>query len=751
MTLADRPAPAVPAPPSPHFAEVLAERSSRRDVLRAGVGAAVAAGLAPLHFFGCVGANGAPLRLPVTSLGFRAVGKSRGDAVVVDDDYTWRVLYATGDPIDDTVAEYRGDGSENDYDHRAGDHHDGIVFFGLDASGTKRDDAGTERALLAVNHEAIKGTAHYLHAAGDDKGVDLEKRVESEVRKEIDAHGVSIVAIRKGAGGWEVERSSPLNRRITPRTEMTLAGPAAGSDLVKTKYSPDGARCRGTLNNCASGRTPWGTYLTAEENWAKYFVRNEAAAPRPPADEQRLERYELGNKPSDYHRGWETTECEPKDQDEFVRWDLTRKGAGPTADFRNEANTFGYLVEIDPYDPAATPKKRTAMGRRANEGATHSIPQAGQKIAFYTGCDSRGEYVYKFVADAVWDPADAKTGGLPAGDKYLDRGTIYAARFDADGTGRWLPLTRRADGKELAKEELVDVCVHTRLAADKAGATPMDRPEWTAVNPFTGEVYVTLTENPDRGAIEKPDQRNRKKPDADAANPRYWLDQKAGGDPAKPVEQRGNVNGHIVRIREHGDDAAATTFRWDVFLFAAQAHADAGHDADEYRRHVNISGLTEDNDLSKPDGCWFSPATGILWIETDDNTYTDVTNCMLLACIPGRYGDGGPRDVTNRAAGSPDQKRRAQGNDSVVRTYVGRPMTGDTLRRFLVGPRGAEITGLAESADGKALFVNIQHPGETPHVSHWPGNAGYGPGGEKARPRSATIVITRKDGGLIGA
>jgi hypothetical protein len=212
------------------------------------------------------------------------------------------------------------------------------------------------------------------------------------------------------------------------------------------------------------------------------------------------------------------------------------------------------------------------------------------------------------------------------------------------------------------------------------------------------------------------------------------------------------------------------SFRWDIFLFGAQAQADAGLDDVHYQANVNLSGLTTANEISKPDGCWFSPTTGILYIQSDDNTMTDRSNAMLLAALPGRLGDGGAVDVVNQAAGAPDPAVRALGADVVQRTYAGRKMSELTLKRLFVGPMGAEITGLTETPDGRALFINVQHPGENtgragavppsvaitpttpsgPFESNWPGNAGYGPGGSAARPRSATVVITRTDGGIIG-
>ena len=276
----------------------------------------------------------------------------------------------------------------------------------------------------------------------------------------------------------------------------------------------------------------------------------------------------------------------------------------------------------------------------------------------------------------------------------------------------------------------------SRLAADAVGATKMDRPEWAAVNPVNGEVYFTLTNN---------SAGNRTPATTDAANPRSYndTDGKMGS---------GNPNGHIIRFKESAP--SATSFTWDIFLFGAQENSAAS---------VNISGLKAVNDFSSPDGLWFSQATpGLLWIQTDDGAYTDVTNCMLLAATPGSVGDGGKFTVANSLTASGST---TTGNQS---TFVGGLLGDARLRRFLVGPKGCEITGVAESADGKALYVNIQHPGENTPAnrtattggwvtdaskleSQWPSNGGgvtaYGSG---TRPRSATIVITRNDGGKVG-
>jgi uncharacterized protein len=600
--------------------------------------------------------------------------------------------------------------------------------------------------------------------------------------KEIDAHGVSIIELAKTGTKFGYVKASSFNRRVTAATPVDISGPAKGSAFTKTLYSPDGTKTRGTVNNCANGYTPWGTYLTCEENWAGYFTRGADTAVRTQKDNSALLRNGIAASRTGNNR-WSTVVPAVAGSTAFSRWDITAdptKPADGTGDFRNAANTFGFIVEIDPYNPTSTPVKRTAMGRRANEGSWPSLAVVGRPMAFYTGCDSRGEYIYKFVSKKLWVAADAnRSDRLSVGAEYLDDGAMYAARFNANGTGNWVKLdlsnadvaagvpvsTQNPAGYKF--DSLADICVNTRLAADAAKATRMDRPEWTAVNPKNGEIYITLTENPDRGNTNAVSGNNFVNPDVDAANPRYWLDSKgvSSQNATAVAAQRGNVNGHIMRIREDGDDASALTFKWDIFLFGSQAKADAGLDDVNYQANVNLSGLSDFNDLSKPDGCWFSRASGILWIETDDNTYTDVTNAMLLAAVPGTQGDGGAISVVDRANGKPlATGETAPTADKTVQTFMGKKMTDVTFKRFLTAPTGAEVTGVAESPDGKALFVNIQHPGENTSASmftagmfesNWPGNgsgiaAAYGPGGASARPRSATLMITKDDGGVIG-
>ncbi|MEY3763164.1 MAG: hypothetical protein RL281_1769 [Pseudomonadota bacterium] len=257
----------------------------------------------------------------------------------------------------------------------------------------------------------------------------------------------------------------------------------------------------------------------------------------------------------------------------------------------------------------------------------------------------------------------------------------------------------------------------------------MDRPEWGAVNHANGEIYFALTNN---------SAANRTPGTTDAANPRAYKDNDG-------IARDGNPHGHIIRFKETSNMAEATTFTWDIFLFGAEEDAP--------NVDVNISGLTAANSFSSPDGLWFSKSTGICWIQTDDGAFTDETNCMLVAAVPGTVGDGGVFTVTNTMTVSGASKTETQN------TFVGGILGESRLRRFLVGPKGAEVTGITETPDGKAIFVGIQHPAEEATAYNdvskgvWPTNANNGAGGAYGagtRARSATIIITKDDGGKIG-
>ena len=712
---------------NPTFDAVLGARLSRRGLLRGSVGTVGTAVLGGLGVTACGGSDDPVAEAKV--LGFGAVAKSLADTVVVPAGYTASVLFALGDPMAAGVAAYKNDGTDGDFDKRAGDHHDGMEWFGLGADG-KRNDSATERGLLAINHEATtdeKLSSFFLHANG---GTSTLPRPASEVDKETAIHGVAVIEVAKSAGKWAYVPGSSQNFRLTALSPIEIAGPARGHAQLITKYSPTGTMTRGTLNNCGTGKTPWGTFLTGEENWFGYFTRGAAddAARGNDKSVTSLKRYGRSQGAASRH-GWETGGAD----DKYQRWNNSKTGASANGsdDYRNEMNGMGYIVEIDAYDKTRMAKKRTALGRFAHESAAFGKAVVGQPLSIYMGDDSRGEYIYKFVTTAVWSAADANpTDRMAIGDKYLDSGTLYAAKFNADGTGTWveLALANTAISGYAAYKfaDAADIAINTRLAADAVGATKMDRPEWNAVNPANGEIYFTLTNNSNRSIDPTGSQYL-----PDASNPRAYTDMKGTS------KQNGNPNGHLVRLKE---GASVSSFSWDVYLFGAEAGAD--------KSLVNISALTADQDFSSPDGLVFSKATGICWIQTDDGAYTDVSNCMMLAAVPGQVGDGGKKTLSYT---------KADGSKLDIVTPVGKAATESTLKRFLVGPKGSEITGLAETPDGKAIFVNIQHPGEgtamanvgdaTKYQSQWPSNAGYGAG---KRPRSATIVITKNDGGKIG-
>ena len=722
--------------PSVHFNDVLKEaidNPSRRNILRGGLGLGA---LSFLGLAGCGGSSGSAT--PAKGLNFAATPLNQTyDGVSVAQGYKAEVLYKLGDPINAATPAYLNNGTETSasFDFRAGDHHDGMYFFGM-GSNNKWSKGVSDKGMLCINHEAI--TPLFLHTAGPTPATGT-RTVPDEVQKEFRLHGVSVVEVSKVNGAFQVNLASTLNRRITTLTPMEISGPLRGHNLLKTKYSPTGVMTRGTINNCASGYTPWGTYLTCEENYAGYFKRTNTTGR---SANERASEVRNGVTSTSGRERWSS--IVDATTDDYARWDITRASAGadPALDYSNAANTFGFNVEIDPFAPTSTPKKRTAMGRFAHEGAWVGPVTVGKPVVFYMGCDSVNEYIYKFVSTALWVASDADRG-MAAGDKYLDDGKLYVARFNSHFSGEWLELSNLAGTQTFTRTvnsvattetftfgDTSDAYLNTRLAADKKGATPMDRPEWGAVNPVNGEVYMTLTKHAGRTVAL-----------TDPANPRSYKDNTSQAT-------TGNANGHIIRWRETGSNPAATSFAWDIYVFGAESD-------DLNNPQVNLSGLTADNFLSAPDGLWFSEKTGILYIQTDDGDFTNETDgkgstCMLLAAIPGTVGDGKTVDVTNTLGTT----------TKTVTTKVGK--TGE-LKRLLTGPIESEITGITETYDGKALFINIQHPGEdtaaaniASPTSSWPysntgnGNPATPTTAKTIRPRSATIVLTRIDGGVIG-
>jgi secreted PhoX family phosphatase len=589
-------------------------------------------------------------------LGFTAIATNRLDTITVPAGYTATPFVPWGTPLTGSLPAYKDDASNSgaDQEQQVGAHHDGVHFFPMDA---KTTNSNSSEGLLVMNHEYLDDKL--FHPNGATLGA---TRPADEVRKEIAAHGVSVIHIRKQDTGWEVVNGSPFNRRITAATPMDIRGPAGGSRLLATQYSPNGTATRGTINNCGMGATPWNTYLTAEENWAGYFVNKDASQPR------EHKRYGVSSKNGRYF--WELADS---GADEYIRFDASTKGASALDDYRNEPNTFGWMVEIDPFDPDSRPQKRTALGRFGHEGVIFAPAVEGQPVVCYSGDDSQNEYIYKFVSAENYYKATA-------GGYLLNTGVLYVARFNADGTGEWLPLDitnsdfmAKAAAAGVSFTNQADVLVNTRLAADIMGATKMDRPEWGAVHPETGEVYFTLTNNT-----------SRTQEQVDPANPRA-----------------NNATGHIIRWRE---DSSTHTFKWDIFLFGGDVGTVTGSGD-------NAITLTADNHFASPDGLWID-SRGIVWIQTD---------------MSGSQQGSGPYGNNQMLAADPVTKQ---------------------LKRFFVGPIDAEVTGVTGTPDMKTLFVNIQHPGDrsTPSqfTSHWPD-------GGTARPRSATVIVTKQDGGVIGS
>lgn len=689
------------------FADVLARRVSRRGVMRGSAGLAAAS---MLGMGAPVSALAATTSKKPLTLAFEAVRGSRTDAVVVPEGYRAQVLVPWGTPLfDDQQWKASQPMDAERQSVSVGMHHDGMAGFALDESSASR------RFVLALNNEYIDQDALWAPQGGPTNAEDGQRPAE-ESRTEINAHGVTLVEVQKEAsGGWSHVVGSPYNRRLTSATVIALAGPVAGSDYVKTRFSPDGHQTRGTNNNCANGVTPWGTYLACEENWPNVFTHGGERF----SDDARL------GIPTERSRyGWETSAGDASEvEDEFARFDITPRGDSAAQDYRNEARTFGYHVEIDPYSGARA-VKRTAMGRFRHEGCWLGKLDAGKPVVFYSGHDARNEYVYKFVSRAMWNPDDANRPGesydrMAVGAKYLDQGTLYVARFNADGTGEWLALTPQAltpQGHSLAgalgisDDDMAGLLVSTCDAADLMGATPMDRPEWATVDPTSGEVYLTLTNN---------SQRTAQQTDPTYTNDGSGVTQSGVGYATAPTNTANprpdNAAGHIIRWREASDQVR---FAWEVFVFGA------GADDDD-----NLSGLTEMTQFASPDGLWFDEregGQGILWIQTD-NGYENVsgyTNDQLLAVIPAALDSDSPDAVINAA-------------------------NQHQLKRFAVGPNGCEVTGIFATPDKTALFINIQHPG------NWPANGdaltqdATRMAQGAVRPRAATVVIEKQDGGPV--
>jgi secreted PhoX family phosphatase len=564
------------------------------------------------------------------------------DAVVLPNGYTHDIVLRWGDPVLPGAPAF--DFHNQTPEAAAQQFGYNCDFIGFLPLGPGRGTAGSRRGILVVNHEYTVGNLmfpSYSNAAPTAEQVDIE----------LAAHGMSVLEIereRGAGGGFVFVPGSRFNRRITATAPMLLTGPAAGDALLRTAADPTGARVLGTLNNCAGGRTPWGTVLSGEENFHQYFANNDSVVDPQTRDAHR--RYGLPGGASS--RKWERY---------HERFDLSQEP--------NEAFRFGWIVEIDPTDPTFTPRKRTALGRFKHEGATVHVAPDGRVVA-YSGDDERFDYVYKFVSRARYRAGD-KAHNLT----LLDDGDLYVARFtgdsspselerynarptlgrlpddgEFDGTGEWLPLV--LDGRsQVPGFTVAEVLIKTRLAADAVGATKMDRPEDVERNPVNGLVYLCMTNNTQRGLGANP-----RDPGIDEANPRR-VDENAA--------PTGNKYGHVIEL----DDArggSGTTFAWRLFLVCGDPD-----DPTTFFAGYPKEGISP---IAAPDNVMFD-AEGNVWIATDG------------------------------------QQRTLGKADAFHAVPVEGPERG-RVRQFLSVPAGAEACGPELTPDQRTLFCAVQHPGE---------------------------------------
>jgi secreted PhoX family phosphatase len=531
--------------------------TARRDFLKLGAGMLPAVLSPPLLAAASApGASG--------SLGFTGIAPSTADELRVPPGYVAQVLLRWGEPVGSNMGmpEFKPNGGNSAAEQalQAGMQFDGMHFFPI-------REGVSDHGLLVLNHEY---TEEHLLQAGGPKDWTAEK-----VAKSMHAVGVSVVEAKLEKGQWKVVRPSRYARRVHLSTPMRISGPAAGHTLMRTPFDPAGTQVLGTTMNCAQGRTPWGTYLTCEENTMVYF-----GASAPMQVNAALARY--GYRAQGYglpHAAFEK------------RFDMSQAP--------NEPNRFGWVVEIDPFEPGSIPVKRTALGRMRHEAAGLSVG-ADRRCAWYLTDDEPFEHLYKFVARDPWQPAKRE-----ANRDLLDHGTLYVARFDSNGKGEWLPLVQGSGPLTAANgfPDQATVMIHTRLAATALGATAMDRTEGASVHPVTREVFIACTNNTARGA-----------PNG-----------KEGANPANP--RVANFFGHILRINEAGGDVGATRFDWGFFALAGNpALADA-----------NLKGNIRGDAFGSPDNLYVD-ARGLLWIQTDApverGPYAGLGNNQMLAGDP---------------------------------------------------------------------------------------------------------------------
>ena len=611
-----------PRPEDNDFDRVVERAISRRGFL----GGALAFGSgAAVMGAGLLGSTSAEA-MEASRFPFKPIAIQTDFEIHVPEGYSHHLLARWGDALFSDAEGYdlTEGGPVDGSDRIFGENTDGMETFSFQG-----------HELIAINHEY---TNRKINLPAAQEGTPANA---GDVLKLQNLQGVTVMEVREGETGWEVVKDSPFNRRIHHNTPMKIVGPAAGHELLKTEADPTGTASLGTLNNCGSGKTPWGTYLTCEENFNGYF----GATAEPEVTEKvsaGFSRYGVGTDGwgYDYHK-------------HDPRFDTSKNP--------NEPHRAGWVVEIDPTDPESTPVKHTGLGRFKHENAEVVLAADG-RVVVYMGDDERGEFLYKFVSNGVFAPGGSTEG-------LLDDGTLYVAKFEDDGTGAWIALTPERTGMDAA-----EILIFARQAGSAVGATTMDRPEWISANPHAVEAYCCLTNNKNRGV--KPN---------------------AGGDETPvngPNPRETNKYGQIVRWRPHNDDHAADTFDWDLYVMAG--NPDVYDNVYGGSDNINAGNL-----FNSPDGMAFD-STGLVWIQTDGND-----------------------DNEGEFAG--------HGNNQML---VGDPVTGEIVR-FLTGPNGSEVTGLAWSSDRRSMFVGIQHPGGS-----WPDGEGL--------PRSSVIVVKRDDNGLVG-
>jgi hypothetical protein len=650
------------------------------------------------------------------ALTFEPVPPNLLDDIVTAPGYEYSVVLRWGDPVTEGAPEFDIDRqSPAAQSQQFGYNCDFIGFLPL------RGRHGSEhRALLVVNHEYTDEQLMFPGVTSQDDPTTPEQK-----RIAMAAHGISVVQIRRSGRGaqWRPSASREYNRRITATTPMALTGPAAGSEYLRTSVDPSGTTVLGTLNNCAGGETPWGTTLHGEENFNQYFGTSVPVVED--VNEPRLARYGIA---TDELPGRHWEEVDP-------RFDLAMEP--------NEVNRFGWIVELDPFDPQSTPRKRTALGRFKHEAATIRIAEDGRVVA-YSGDDERFDYIYKFVSAGTYDPGegrDARAHNMT----LLDEGDLYVARFTGDsppeeidgtgtlpqdeqfdGTGRWVPLVKGGESM-IPGKSVAWVLTFTRLAADRLGKqldeagnfpdpaapvvvkaalvpTKMDRPEDIQTNPVNGRVYAALTNNSARTT------------GPDEANPltqswAYGTDEAGLGT----YELRtGNRNGHIIEWVET-DGIAGRDFYWRILIVAG--------DPEKPETYFTGYDKSKVSAMSCPDNLEFDPA-GNLWISTDGNAVS----------------------VVNEAEGTVGGS-----NDGLFAVPVAGTERGH-LKQFLTVPFGAECSGPQITPDGRSVFISAQHPGETDGStlespsSTWPDRRA-----ERPFPRPSVAVVYRQDGGRVGS